>query len=205
MSAIQKLIEKFRRFPGIGPRQARRFVYFLLNQPPEYLRGLTEEIENLKQEIATCSRCFRFFPNEARKELICQICRDRNREPVRLMVVARDIDIDAIEKSHLYNGYYFVLGGEVPILDPNPETKVRAKELESAVKKQLKDGLKEIILGLNLNSEGEYTADYLTKVLTPLCQKAGLKISHLGRGLSTGTELEYSDSETLKSALANRF
>jgi recombination protein RecR len=120
------------------------------------------------------------------------------------MIVSRDIDLDNIEKGHVFSGKYFVLGGLIPILDKFPEKRIRLKELLAIVEKHATKGLKEIILGLDANSEGEYTSDYVKKELSPIAEKYGIKISELGRGLSTGTELEYSDPETIKNALKNR-
>jgi recombination protein RecR len=120
------------------------------------------------------------------------------------MIVARDIDLQAIEKSRAYNGTYFILGGTVPILDPNPETKIRQDELLKNIKGK---ELGEIIIATSINPESEYTATYLTGVLKKEYESSGTKmprITTLGRGLSTGTELEYSDTETLRSALENR-
>ncbi|MEK9185117.1 MAG: toprim domain-containing protein, partial [Patescibacteria group bacterium] len=118
-------------------------------------------------------------------------------------IVSRDVDLEIIEKSHSFNGKYFVLGGTVPILDKNPETRIRSRELLKRI--EVLDGtLKEIILALNANSEGENTTDYLKSILSPVVTKHSIKISILGRGLSTGTELEYSDSDTIKNALKNR-
>jgi recombination protein RecR len=118
------------------------------------------------------------------------------------MIVARDIDLENIEKSHSFNGKYFVLGGTIPILDKNPEQRVRLQELMTTIEKKV--GLKEIILGFGINPESDYTADFIIQSITPLITKYNLKISHLGRGLSTGTELEYSDADTIKNALKNR-
>ncbi len=120
------------------------------------------------------------------------------------MIVARDVDFENIEKSQSFFGKYFILGGTIPILDKTPEKRIRLKELLIAVENKAKVGLKEIILGLSANPDGEYTGQFITEALASLISKYGLKISHLGRGLSTGTELEYSDSDTIKSALENR-
>jgi recombination protein RecR len=142
------------------------------------------------------------------------------------MVVARDIDLQAIEKSRAYDGLYFVLGGTVPILDPNPEGRIRQRELLSkiaatdALSSILADEdalapvtetpttakFAEIILATSVNPEGEYTATYLTSLIRKQFEGQPIlpKITTLGRGLSTGTELEYSDADTLRSALENR-
>jgi len=119
-----------------------------------------------------------------------------------LMVVAKDVDLDNIEKTKSYNGFYFILGGLVPILEKNPEQKVRINELLKAIEKR--NDLKEIILALSASPNGDNTAEYLKRILSPIAEKKGIKISLLGRGISTGLELEYSDSDTLKHALTNR-
>jgi recombination protein RecR len=114
------------------------------------------------------------------------------------MIVSRDIDFEAVEKSGSYKGRYFVLGGSLPVLEKEPEKRIRISELKNYLTRHT--DVKEIILGLNANSEGENTAEYLKEHL----KKDGLTISLLGRGLSTGAELEYADPETLKSALLHR-
>jgi len=204
MDAINKLAELFKDFPGIGPRQAKRFVYYLLSRNNGYLDNLSKLISELRREIKNCPSCFRFFPNDAAKSTLCSICRDKDRDTSSLMIVARDVDFEAIEKSHSYTGFYFILGGTVPILEKEPEKKVRVKELAARVKARAAEGLKEIIIATSVNPEGENTHDFLTALLLPVTKQFNIKLSGLGRGLSTGTELEYSDSDTIKSALKNR-
>ena len=214
MDTIDKLTEIFKSFPGIGPRQAKRFVYFLLTRNKSYIKDFTTLVEELQKEIQVCQECFRYFTKGRVPAVLCEICSGKNRDNDSLMIVARDIDLENIEKSHSFNGKYFVLGGTVPILDKNPETRVRLKELLALVERKsapnhqgetlMKGGLKEIILGFSINPESEYTADFIIQALNPLVTKYNLKISHLGRGLSTGTELEYSDADTIKNALKNR-
>lgn len=205
MNSLHKLTELFSEFPGIGPRQAKRFVYFLLSKNPAYTAELIRHMENIKKDIATCDSCFRFFTKDSSGSPTCQICRDPKRDRTALAVVSFDADLDSIEKTKTFNGNYFVLGGTVPILEKEPDRKVRSRELLKTVEKRVKEsGLKEIILAISFNSEGENTANYVKDVLSPLSTKNSLKITMLGRGLSTGTELEYSDSETIKNALKNR-
>jgi len=117
-----------------------------------------------------------------------------------LMIVPRDIDFESVEKSGSYSGHYFVLGGIVPVLDKEPEKKIRISKLETRIKED--KNLKEIILAMNANQDGEHTAEYLKEKLTTYNPQ--LTISELGRGLSTGAELEYADPETLKNALLHR-
>ena len=120
------------------------------------------------------------------------------------MLVSHDVDFENIEKTHSYNGYYFILGGTVPILEKTPEKRIRQKDLLEIVEKRIKDGLKEIILALNYNPEGENTLTYLKELMSSRVLDSKIRVSTLGRGLSTGTELEYSDSDTIKNALKNR-
>jgi recombination protein RecR len=204
MDSIDKLAEMFKGFPGIGPRQAKRFVYYLLTRNKNYIKEFTSLVEELQKEIQICSECFQYFTKNKRDSSLCDICQSKNRDENTLMIVARDIDLENIEKSHSFNGKYFVLGGTVPILDKNPETKIHLKELLTAIDNKAQKNLKEIILGFSINPESEYTADFIIQALNPLITKYNLKISHLGRGLSTGTELEYSDADTIKNALKNR-
>jgi recombination protein RecR len=225
MNPFNRLTELFAEFPGIGPRQARRFAYFLLAKNEGFSKELASLVEEVRKSMKTCSSCFRYFQAPPRRmaaqantsddewnnaftaskeESLCSICRDQNRDHSSLMIVARDNDLDTIEKSRTYNGYYFVLGGTVPILEDEPEARVRSRELSKRAGERCGQGLKEIIVSLSLNPEGENTEQYIRNILKPLVETHQLKISTLGRGLSTGTEIEYSDKETLKNALANR-
>ena len=205
MDPINKLVELFSEFPGIGPRQARRFVYYLLKHNNGFLNELSSNISDLKKSIGSCSTCFQFFQKKNAQQTLCQICADSHRDQDQLMIVSHDVDLEHIEKSGLYKGTYFVLGGVIPILTPKPEDRVRIRELLGLVKNRVEKGvLKEIILAMNITPEGENTEQYISQALTPITTAHSVKISHLGRGISTGTEIEYSDKETLKNALQNR-
>lgn len=208
MNPLDKLTELFKEFPGIGPRQARRFSYFLLTRANGFVTDLTEAIKKLRQDVKICSSCFRYFSLANTTETKCAICRSNNRDNDLLMIVSRDNDVDHMEKTGLYNGLYFVLGGSLPILEKEPEKKIRLKELFASIQTKCStpgaEHLKEIILALDLNPEGEHTEIFLKRTLNPLSEIHKFKISTLGRGLSTGTEIEYSDAETLKNALKNR-
>ena len=201
MTSSERLEEYFRKFPGIGSRQAKRFVYFLLSQPNGFIKEIADTIVSLKKEVRQCEECFRFFVNG--EESVCKLCKKKGDRSV--LVVEKDIDLETIEKSGTYGGRYFVLGGLVPILEKDPPSKVRIKELVGMLERDAKGkSLKEVILGFSLNAEGENTLQYVKKTLEPLAKKNGFKISALGRGFSTGLELEYTDSDTLKNALRNR-
>lgn len=200
MNRIHKLTEYFAKLPGIGPRQAKRFVYFLLTQPRSFHQELADLLLGLHNEVSRCGECHRFFATNRNDVKSCNICIDSNRENT-LMVVEKDVDLDNIERSNAYKGYYFVLGGTVPILEQNPEDKVRSRELVSRIKA---GNFNETILALSANPDGDNTASYLLKLLESTAKEKGFTISKLGRGLSTGSELEYSDTETIKNAFTNR-
>ncbi|HRZ30379.1 MAG TPA: toprim domain-containing protein [Candidatus Paceibacterota bacterium] len=205
MDSINQLTDLFKKFPGIGPRQARRFVYYLLTTDQNFLDQLSNKIKDLKQAIKQCSECQRYFSNNYNpKSSLCKICSDIERDKSSLLIVEKDVDLEAVEKSGSYRGYYFVLGGAVPILDPNPETHVRFPLLLSKLEAKIREGLSEIIIALPVTTEGDHTAHWLATKLHPLAEQAKIKISFPGRGLSTGSELEYADIETIKNALANR-
>lgn len=198
MNSIDKLSELFKSFPGIGPRQARRFVYFLLSKNGGYAEELTRAIQNLKSEIRQCGECRRFFHSPTRTSPLCSICADENRDGSLLMLVSRDVDLEAVEKSGSYSGRYFVLGGVIPLLEKEPEKRIRLAELENKISKN-KD-IKEVILAMNANQDGEHTAEFIREKF----KGDSFGFSELGRGLSTGAELEYADPETLKNALLHR-
>lgn len=202
MSVIEKLTEIFKEFPGIGERQAKRFVYFLMSKNGSYAENLSLLIKELKKDAAQCTECFKFFLSNNKKEETCEICADANADTSVLLVVEKDSDLESIHKSRIYNGKYFILGGLVPIVEKNTNTKIRMIELISKIKKE-KD-LKEIILAFSLNPQGNHTDFYIRNQLKPITEPLNIKISSLGKGLSTGTELEYSDNDTLKNALKNR-
>jgi recombination protein RecR len=200
MNAIEKLSSYFNEFPGIGPRQAKRFVYFLLRQSPTFLNELAERISEIKENIKVCSSCFRYYTAQGS---LCTICSDPSRSDDVLIVVEKDVDADNIEKSGIHEGFYFILGGSVPILDKEPERKVRIFELKEKLKKY-GSKIKELILATSLTPEGENTSEYIVSSILELQKEFDFKISHLGRGLSTGTEIEYSDKDTIKEAFKNR-
>ncbi len=127
MDSIHRLEEIFAHFPGIGPRQARRFVYYLLNKSQASIKEFTQLVEQVKKASEECSQCHRVFIKTDRdhsgldKTTVCNICSDPSRDQTTLMVIARDSDFETVEKSGAYKGLYFILGGTVPILDKEPD------------------------------------------------------------------------------------
>lgn len=206
MDSIEKLAEYFIRFPGIGPRQAKRFVYFLLSRDGRFLEELAELILLLKKEITSCTSCFRFFATGVSRMPLCETCRDENRGGEALLVVEKDVDFENIERSSAYSGKYFVLGGTVAFIEKNKNRQhIRLQQLRERIEHDGKAGtLREVICAFSVTPEGEQTAEHIAEECASLLQKYNIKISTLGRGLSTGSELEYPDSETIKNALQNR-
>ena len=201
MNSFEQLIELFKEFPGIGERQARRFAFFLLSKPESNLKELSNLILNIKKDVVQCPDCLRYFSKRG-VESVCSYCTDNLRDNLTLLVVSKDADLQAIEKSSLYHGRYVVIGGLIPILEKNPEKKIRFNQLLSIIERRAKEGLREIIFALSATSEGEHTRDFIEQHLKTLYPQ--ITCSELGRGLSTGTELEYADPETIKAALQNK-
>lgn len=202
MTTLDKLIAHFERFPGIGSRQAKRFAFHLLRQDPAQIAELSSLIAELPAVMTECASCARYFARNGQGTL-CTICDNTSRDRSQLLIVEQDSDIQPVERSG-YEGLYFVLGGTVPLLHQEEGRRIRGPRLKELVAGRTKEGLSEIILGFAVNPDGENTARYVEALLSPVLTGTTIKLSHLGRGLSTGSELEYADPETIKSALKNR-
>lgn len=198
MDHIEELARALARFPGIGPRQGKRFVYYLLAVPAEERKKLSELISSLGKDVHQCQECMRFY-NGGSRAAVCNYCFDKTRDDSQLLLVEKDQDLAAVERAGTYKGRYFVLGG---VLTLSGKGAIREKELVKTVENRLKNNLKEVVLALSATSEGEHTTDRVRALLAPY--RDHIKISELGRGLATGSELEYSDAETLRAALTNR-
>lgn len=183
--------------PGIGPRQARRIVQFLLSRNPAYREKLAAAISGAGTGTMQCSLCYRY--DDEGTGGLCKICADKNRDHNTLMVIEKDPDIDGIEAAGAYKGLYFVLGGLMPMTERKRAPIVRTTELLTRIGK---NGITEIILGLATTPEGDYTAREVQKIIAE--KFSNVKTSLLGRGLSVGAEIEYADTETIRNALKNR-
>jgi recombination protein RecR len=201
-ASIQKLIEIFSKFPTIGPRTASRFVFYLLKMSGAEFKELMSAMENVKKSIKTCLLCFDKFEGETE---LCPLCQNAARDKTIICVVEKETDIQAIEKTKKYKGLYFVLGGTLSAATEEEIKNIKIGGLEERIKNPTRfgiktEGIKEVIIALNQNSEGEVTTLYLKRKLEPL----GIKISRLGRGLPLGGEIEYADEETLEGAFEGR-
>lgn len=194
---IEELSRAFERFPGIGPRQAKRFVYHLLSTAQTDRARLADLLINLGTDVRQCTLCMRFAPTN--RDSLCNYCADTTRDDTLLLLVEKDQDLAAVERANAYRGRYFVLGG---VLTLSGKGHIRERELIRTVEERAAHGLTEIVLALSATSEGEHTADRIRELLSPL--RGSIRLSKLGRGLATGSELEYSDAETLSGALQNR-
>ena len=197
MDHIDELAHALSRLPGIGPRQGKRFVYYLLAAPALERAKLAELIASLGKDVRQCPDCLRFYNDSV--ALICNYCSNTKRDKTLLMLVEKDQDLTAVERAGTYHGHYFVLGG---VLTLTGKGTIREKELLKIIEKRMKNNLEEVVLALSATSEGEHTADSVRELLAPY--RHHWKLSVLGRGLATGSELEYSDAETLRAALTNR-
>ena len=190
--AINRLIEEFNKLPGIGPKSAQRIAFYLLRAPEEQGKLLSEAILSVKQKITLCSVCCNLTESDP-----CPICNNNARDHTKICIVEQPQDILALEHTGIYKGLYHVLHGAITPTEGIGADDIRIKELVN----RLQDGAaEEVILATNTNLEGEQTAMYLGRLISPL----GIKVTRLARGLPFGTELEYADDVTLTHALEGR-
>lgn len=196
---IQKLVSLLIKLPGLGPRQATRLVYHILDQNHDLAIQIAKNISEI-HEVKRCALCFQAHEESGQS---CSICASSSRDQNTLMIVEKDTDLDTLEKTGVYNGKYFVLGGVISPLQQESQKRLRLKELVGRVSTE--KTLNEVILGTSSTAEGNLTGRYIEKILEPhMAGKKDIKLTQLGRGLSTGIELEYSDLETFKNAYLNR-
>lgn len=209
---IQNFIEKFSKLPGIGPRQAARLAFWILNEPKIIRDNLKKSLESLDKDIKTCPSCYftidgsnSFDPAQDKSLTVkntndskCHFCDNSARDHKTICVVEKETDLATIEKSGVYKGLYHVLGGLFSALDTAVPKNLKMPELISRI--QIQKGVEEIILALSPNHEGDLTAYYLEKLLKPL----KVKVTRLGRGLPYGSDVEFADAQTLSGALESR-
>jgi recombination protein RecR len=189
---VQSLIDELGRLPGIGPKSAQRIAFYLLKADAQDARRLARAIEEAKDRVSWCRRCFNIAEGE-----LCGFCREERRDQHLVCVVEEPRDIVAVERTGEFRGRYHVLQGAIsPIEGIGPE-QLRIKELLARISDE---GITEVILTTNPNIEGEATAMYLARLLKPL----GLRVTRIASGLPVGGDLEYADEVTLGRALAGR-
>lgn len=197
LNSLQQLLQKL---PGIGPRQARRFAYFLLSVDKNYIGSLMRTVDELRQARAVCSFCHRihFSPQ---KGTLCPTCSNKNTIQSKVLIVEKNSDFENFDKNLVWDGRYFLVGRNLKLTELTIET---VNTLAPLIKEIQIGNVSEIVFALSANQEGEYTSQMVEKELRDLCKEYKVKVSKLARGLSTGSEIEYADSETLKQALDRR-
>ncbi|MBA7674988.1 Recombination protein RecR [subsurface metagenome] len=189
---VNRLIQLLSSLPGIGPKSAQRLTYYLLRAPSETVRQLAEAISAVKQKTRLCSSCFNISDSE-----VCPICRSDERERSKICIVEQPQDILALEHVGVYQGLYHVLHGAISPTEGVGSDDIRIRELMERLKNSR---IEEVILATNPTLEGETTAMYLNRLISPL----GIRVTRLARGLPFGTELEYADDVTLTRAIEGR-
>ena len=191
---VQKLINAFERLPGIGPKSASRLTFYLLRAPEDVSRQLAEALSLLKNATSLCEKCFNITTSG---NAICEICSDQKRDESLLCVVEEPLDVLALERTAGFNGLYHVLHGVLsPIEGIGPED----IKIQPLIKRLSSGTIKEIILATNPSMEGDATALYLQRQISPY----NIRVTRLARGLPMGSDLEYADQSTLLRALAGR-
>lgn len=192
--AVRRLIEKFERLPGIGPKSAQRLVFYLLHNPDVELEDFAQKLIDLKRNTILCSICHNVSESDP-----CEICNDSARDDQVLMIVEQPLDLLAIERSERFTGKYHVLHGAIaPLNNVGPDQLY----LHDILKRL--DGVEELILATNPTMEGEATALYIRELIAQEGRGAGLTITRIGHGLPIGADIEYADGVTIARALEGR-
>ena len=189
---MQAMIDALSRLPGVGPKSAQRIAFHLLKTDREEVSRLTRAIDEARDSVRFCERCFNF--SEA---AVCHICTDERRDGTALCVVEESRDVVALEKTGQFRGRYHVLLGAINPLEGVGPEHLKVRELLLRLEPE---SITEVILCLNPNTEGDVTTMYLARLLKPL----GVKVTQLAMGLPVGGDLEYADEVTLGRALAGR-
>ena len=191
--SLQKLLYEIQKWPGIGPRSAQKLVVHLLKRKEQDVPLLIQALENIRTDIKKCPQCFGWM-EEAQ---LCSICQNSSRDQGSLCVVENPFDIFRIERSQVFHGYYHVLHGLVsPLNNVAPEDLT----IHSLMEKINQNPIKELILALDTNLEGDTTSLYLVNKLKPL----QIKVSKLASGIPLGSPLDFIDDQTLTQAIENR-
>ena len=189
---VQRLIDEFKKLPGIGSKSAQRLVFHLIRRPNEDCEKLAEALSRLKGSLTLCSVC-----NNITEVDPCRFCSNPNRDSKMICVVEEPFNIFSIEKTGVYKGHYHVLHGAISPIDGIGPDDLKLKNLLDRLKGSQ---VEEVIVATNPTSEGEATALYLSKLITPL----NIRITRIASGIPVGSDLEYIDAVTLSRALSGR-
>lgn len=189
---VQRVIDEMARLPGIGQKTAQRLAFHLLSVEETDARRLATAINDMRDQVTLCVRCFNVAAGEE-----CAICRDQRRDLSVICVVERPQDIIVVERTQEFRGRYHVLGGSLSPINGVGPGQIRIEELRSRLEPE---GIQELILATNPTIEGDATAMYIARELKPL----GVRVTRLASGLPVGGDLDYADELTLGRALAGR-
>jgi recombination protein RecR len=197
--SLEKLVHQLSRLPGVGPKTAQRLAYYILKSPEEYSMALTEALGQVREQVHSCPRCYNFTDQD-----LCRYCKDPHRSDEILCVVEEPADILRIEASGAFRGRYHVLNGVISPLDGVGPEDLRIRELmdrlNTGIDSETHTSVKEIIMALDADLEGDTTVLYLAKQLG----HRGLRITRLAHGVPIGSDIEYVDDRTMSRALENR-
>lgn len=193
---IQKFIENFSQLPSIGPRMARRLSFYLVGLDEQKFKNLEEALSSL-EDIDRCPRCF-FM--KTKDEKICKICSNSKRDRKTIAIVEKETDLLSLEKTSEFKGVYMILSESSGSGSLKEKQKLRLKHLKKIIKRDFDGKVNEIIVATNPNTHGDFIAQIIKKEF----KENANKITRLGRGLPTGGEIEFADSETLSKALERR-
>lgn len=194
MKAVDSLIQAFRRFPGVGPKQAERFALYAIRASEPEIEHLAAILLDVKKSVGYCRECWNFAENG-----LCPICSDTNRDKSVICVVGNTQDVAAIEKSRTFNGTYHVLHGTVAPLSGIDSSQIKFRELVERVRSS-NGRIREIILALNPDADGEATSIFITNALKPY----GVKLTRIACGVPLGGDIDYMDEFTLGCAMRGR-
>ncbi len=190
---LEQAVEQLARLPGMGRKSAQRIAMFLLKQNDEQVFRLSRAISDLKKNIRYCSVCFNITDRDP-----CPICESEKRKTGVICVVEEPKDVYVIERTREFNGRYHVLGGVISPLQNIGPNELRINELIQRISNG--EPVRELILALNPDAEGEATGYYINKLVQPM----GVDVTRIAHGIPMGTDLEFIDDATLTRAFAGR-
>lgn len=194
--SVERVIELFSKLPGIGPKSAARMAYHFLRTPYKEASKLANSLLEMDEKVKFCKECFNVSETD-----ICSLCNSPLRDKLKICVVEEALDVVAFEKSGVFNGIYFVIGGVISPAEGIGADELRFNELKSKVEKSESC---EIIVATNPSLEGEATANYIYDMLKKEIEENKVIVTRLAMGLPTGADLEYADQLTLRRALEGR-
>lgn len=190
--SIQKLLDELEKLPGVGSKSAQRLASYILDTDREEVIRLAEAIEEVKDTVRFCAKCFNYSENE-----LCEICSSPRRDDAFICVVSDPRDIPSIERTGVFNGVYHVLGGALSPMDGIGPDELKIRQLMARL---ADEKVEEVVIATNPNVEGETTATYLARLIKPL----GIKVTRPASGLPVGGDLEFADEVTLGRAMETR-